>query len=227
MSREELLRAFDGLRVADVRDAMDELGFHHYGSLSRDFRPLWPCRVVGLARTARYLPFRGPAPEARGDAYAAYSDDYYRRVCSYPWIAEIEPGDVAVIDTSGVSAGLVGSENSLAVIRRGGRGLVVTGGIRDSDEVILQRVPVWSSFTSQSMVQARIQFESTGRPVALGGVHVATGDVIVADSDGVIAVPAEAAADVARRARPILDADKASRRRHYDALGRDADETVR
>ena len=45
----KLLEMYAPLRVADVRDGMDWLGYHHYGTLDRDIRPLWRTRVCGIA----------------------------------------------------------------------------------------------------------------------------------------------------------------------------------
>lgn len=224
--RAALLAAYAPLRVADVRDGMDALGLHAIGSLSPDIRPLWRTRICGLARTARYLPYRGTIPHGTPDEYAAWSGWYYGNVCTYPWLAELGEGDLAVLDLSGVDAGLMGSENTLAGLRRGARGYISNAGVRDTDEIILQRVPFWARFCAQSMVQGRLQFDAMDVPVAVGGVTVAPGDVIVADGDGVIAVPAEQALEVARLAGEVLRADKHARRRHYEALGREADETV-
>ena len=53
----KLLEMYAPLRVADVRDGMDWKGYHHYGTLASDIRPLWKTRACGIARTARYLPF--------------------------------------------------------------------------------------------------------------------------------------------------------------------------
>lgn len=58
----ELLKLFKDLRVADVRDGMDWLGYHSYGPLDAKIRPLFRTRACGIARTARYLPYEGPAP---------------------------------------------------------------------------------------------------------------------------------------------------------------------
>ena len=224
--REKLLNAYAELRVADVRDGMDAVGLHRVGSMSPAIRPLWRTRAVGVARTARYTPYDGPMPTATGDDYAEWVSWYYREVCPYPWMKAIEPGDFIVIDQSGVDAGLMGSNNTLDGIRRGARGYVTSGGVRDTDEVILQKVPFWSAFISQSMVQARLRFDGMDVAVSVGGATVHPGDVIVADGDGVIVVPRDTASDVARYASATLKSDKAGRRKHYEALGLPMDETV-
>jgi 4-hydroxy-4-methyl-2-oxoglutarate aldolase len=225
--RQELLELYAGLRVADVRDGMDWNMMHPYGSMSPAIHPLWRARAVGIARTARYLPFRGPVPRTTPQEYDEWSREYYRSICTYPWMDEIRPGDFIVIDQSGVDAGLMGSNNSLAGFRNGAVGYVTNGGVRDTDELILQQIPFWSAFISQSMVQGRLRFDAMDVPVAVGGVQVCPGDVVVADGDGVIVVPRELARDVAHYARRELENDKAGRLKLYHELGMELDDTVR
>jgi regulator of RNase E activity RraA len=112
-------------------------------------------------------------------------------------------------------------------MKKGKRGFVIGGeGIRDTDETILQKIPVWSHFIAQSMVQCKIQFDQKDVPVAIGGVTVYPGDVIVADGDGVICVPRAVAKDVAKYATKILSDDKEMRRKSYEALNWQLDDTV-
>jgi regulator of RNase E activity RraA len=225
--RQELLDLFKDLRVADVRDGMDWMMLHSIGSMSPDIRPLYRTRAVGIARTARYLPYQRSIPKMTPDEYTAWSGWYYNTVCTYPWVKEIEPGDFVVIDQSGVNAGLMGSNNGLECKRNGARGLVSNGGVRDTDELILQEVPFWSRIISQGMVQGRLQFDAKDIPVNVGGVTVNPGDVIVADGDGVIVVPNEFARDVARYAHKELANDKVARRKLYETLGMELDDSVK
>jgi 4-hydroxy-4-methyl-2-oxoglutarate aldolase len=225
--REQLLALFKGLRVADVRDGMDWNMLHHSGSLSPEIRPLFRTRAYGIARTARYLPFQGKIPDMTPQEYTEWSGWYYNHVCTYPWIPEIQPGDFVVIDMSGVNAGLMGSNNALEGFKNGAAGYVSNGGVRDTDELILQQIPFWSRLISQGMVQGRLQFDAKDIPVQVGGVTVYPGDMVVADGDGVIVVPRQKAAEVAQYARRELEGDKAGRRKLYEALGRELDDTVR
>ncbi|NLS75861.1 MAG: RraA family protein [Chloroflexi bacterium] len=224
---QEMLALYAGLRVADVRDGMDWNMMHHYGSMSPAIRPLYRARAIGIARTARYLPYQGTVPSMTPDEYTEWVRWYYKEVCNYPWMEDVQPGDFVVIDQSGVDVGLMGSNNSLGGVRRGAVGYVTNGGVRDTDELILQRIPFWSAMCSQGMVQGRVQFDAKDVPVSVGGVLVHPGDVVVADGDGVIVVPRGIAAEVARYARRELEGDKAGRRKLYEALGRELDDTVR
>jgi 4-hydroxy-4-methyl-2-oxoglutarate aldolase len=223
----KLLELYAELRVADVRDGMDWNSMHHYGSLSPDIRPLFRVRASGMARTCRYLPFEGPLPRMAPDEYRQWSDHYYRTICTYPWMDDIVPGDFIVIDQSGVDAGLMGSANGLAGYAKGVRGYVSNGGVRDTDELIMEKVPFWSRMISQSMVQGRLRFDARDIPVSVGGVTVRPGDVVVADGDGVIVVPRAIAYEVARYAAQELSSDKVVRRKLYEQAGLAPDETVR
>jgi regulator of RNase E activity RraA len=224
--RDDLLNRYAGLRVADVRDGLDTLLRHQTGSMSPDIRPLWRTRAWGLARTCRYVAWDGSVPDLSPEEYWQWVDRYYREVCPYPWVEKVQAGDFIVIDAGGVNAGLMGSENTLAGLRRGARGYVTSGGVRDTDEIIRQKVPFWAAVISQSMVQGRLAFDAMDTAVTVGGVTVHPGDVVVADGDGVIVVPHEIAPEVARWAEVEHRRDMKRRRRHYDALGLPPDETV-
>lgn len=224
--RGELLGLYGGLRAADVRDGLDWCGMHHYCSMSADIRPLFRTRAVGIARTCRYLPFEGPVPKLTPEEYTQWSNWYYANVCTYPWMDDTEDGDFIVIDQSGVDVGLMGSANGMGGFGRGIRGYVTNGGVRDTDEMILQKIPFWSRLVSQGMDQGRIQYDARDIPVAVGGVTVRPGDVVVADGDGVVVVPQRMARDVARYAWQELNGDKVVRRRMYEEQKRELDDTV-
>ena len=87
-------------------------------------------------------------------------------------------------------------------------------------------MPVWSYHTSQGMDQARIRYLEKNCPIAIGGVAIYPGDVVVADNDGVIVVPRKVAYDVAKYAWQEMNGDKKSRQELYKALGKELDDTV-
>lgn len=229
MERSEALELFGPLRVADVCDGLDWVGLGRNNKYHVDpaIRPLWRTRAVGIARTARYLPSNRTIPTMTPEEYSQFSGRWYNEICRYPWVKEIEKGDFVCIDASGTDVGLLGSNNVLEAINNGAAGIVTDGGCRDTDEVIIQRCPLWSRHISRTMVQGRLEFASTQEPIVLGGVVVRPGDIIVADGDGVVVVPTEAARDVAKWAHKEYSSDKQSRRRLYEAAGMDLDDTVR
>ena len=225
-TREKLLDAYKDLRVADVRDGMDTFLYHPIGSMSPDIRPLYRTRACGIARTCRYLPARGVVPNLNPKEYWDWVKEYYDDINPYPWILEIKKGDFIVIDQSRVDVGLMGSESGLWCKVLGANGLVTDGGVRDVDEIVLQEIPFWSGKISQSMVQGRLEFDAMNVPIEVGGVQVRPGDMIVADGDGVIAVPQDIALDVAREAHAERKRDMKLRRELYDEMGWKHDDTV-
>jgi len=225
---QELLELFKGLRVADVRDGMDWVGYHHYGTVHHSIKPLYRTHAVGIARCARYIPYEGPVPCLPPDEYTKWAKYYYSEVCYDPWVKDIQQGDFMCIDVSGVDVGLIGSSISLDCMKRGNQGFLLNGGgVRDTDEMILQKIPVWSKFLSQPMDQARIRYLEKDKPIAIGGVAIYPGDIIMGDGDGVIAVPRKIARDVAKYAKQELDADKEARKQKYIDNGMELDETVK
>lgn len=225
----ELIGLFKRLRVTDVRDGMDWVGYHHYGTVDHAIRPLFRPEesVIGVARTARYVPYEGPVPLERGDAYTAWVKMYYSKICYDPWVNDIVPGDFICLDVAGIDVGLLGSNNTLTCTKKGAVGFLTNGGgIRDTDECIVQKMHIWSKFVSQPMDQARIRYIEKDIPIAIGGVAVYPGDIIVADGDGVIAVPRKIARDVAKFAWQEASADKASRKQLYTDLGMKPDSSL-
>jgi len=226
---QELIQMFKRLRVTDVRDGMDWMGYHHYGTVHYSYRPLFRPEdsVIGIARTARYIPYEGPVPSLPPEEYTKWSAMYYREICTYPWMKEIQPGDFCCIDIAGLDVGLMGSNNTLAGVKRGAVGFLLNGGgIRDTDECILEKLNVWSQHISQPMDQARIRFTDKDIPIGIGGVAIYPGDIVVADGDGVIVVPRKMAKDVAKYAWQEASADKKSRKQLYIDLGMTLDKTV-
>ena len=172
-------------------------------------------------------PTTAPSRALSPEEYTQWVGWYYNNICTYPWVEDIQPGDFVVIDQSDTNVGLCGSNNTLDCMRRGARGLISNGGVRDTDEVILQKIPFWSRYCSQAMVQGRLQFDARNIPIQVGGAAVFPGDVVVADGDGVVVVPRDVAREVALYAHQELRNDKEARRKKYETLGMDLDDTVR
>jgi len=232
--REHILKLYQGLRVTDVCDGMDAVGLQDLGTMDQEIRPLWrdtegfKHRIYGFAHTVRFVPTTRRAPVfATVEEHLRWKGEWYGQLANGPAVSEIRLGDVVVIDAAGVrDCGFIGSHNALTWIAAGARGAVTNGGARDTDELIKQRVPVYSRGVSRGIRPGRLELESTNRPITCGGVFVRPGDLIVADGDGVIVVPWEKAEAVAQVAIQIQEEDKVSRRQLYRKLGLPSDFTV-
>lgn len=224
---DDVLAVFQKLRVADVSDGMDYCGLRDLGLVDRAIRPIWlGARIAGRARTVRCVPHDRTVPTMTPEEYAEYCGEWYREKCPSPFLAEAQAGDVLVVDMAGAQVGLWGSNIALSAERAGIVGAILDGGCRDTAEIALQRNPVWARHVARTTTIGRLELESWNTRIDCGGVSVAPGDVVVADDDGVIVVPEFAAAEVAERAHEELEVDKKGRRRHYEATGRELDETV-
>ena len=112
-------------------------------------------------------------------------------------LAAVMPGEVLVyhVDTS-VAAALFGELFGLAARAQGARGAVLDGPVRDIRQLREQAFPVFANGVSPYDTRGRAEVVAHGVPIVCGGVDVVVGDLIVADDDGVIVVPASHAAAV-------------------------------
>jgi regulator of RNase E activity RraA len=232
---QETLKLFAGLRVSDVVDGMDKAGLQGVGQVSADIRPVWrdtvhySHRFSGIAVTARYVPTnKPPAGHRETKDFDRWVGQWYTQLSPEPFVPLIRPGTALVIeDAASVDVGTIGSNNILGWKARGCVGVVTSAGARDTDEITTERVPLYFAKPARGIRPGRNEIESVNRPIVVGGVLVRPGDVIVADGDGVIVVPRQAAQEVAECARAILDGDKAGRRRLYEKLGLPLDDSVK
>lgn len=104
-------------------------------------------------------------------------------------IAEGQPGDVLVVANGGVpSHGPFGDILALACKVRGISGLVIDGGVRDSESLIEMRFPVFARGCS---IQGTIKCEpgTVGEPINIGEIEIRRGDIVIGDADGVLILP--------------------------------------
>ncbi len=230
-----VLRLFDGLRVADVSDGMDQAGLANVGLVSPDVGPLWrdtqhyTHRIVGIAVTARYVPSNEPQTGPLStDEFNRWMGAFYNDKSSEPFVPLLREGTVLVIeDDETADVGSIGSNNIMGWKSRGCVGVVTSATARDTDEIIAEKVPLYFKHVGRGIRPGRNEIESVNRAVVVGGVQVMPGDVVVADGDGVIVVPRAHAEEIAKYARATLESDKAARRGMYQQLGLLEDDSVR
>ena len=171
------------LSVALAPDALDSLGARRQ-VMNASIRPLQAgYQVVGWARTI----------EVR--ATEVVPDEPYTGEMAA--LAAVMPGEVLVyhVGTS-VAAALFGELFGLAARSQGAVGAILDGPVRDVRQLREQAFPVFANGVSPYDTRGRAEVVAHGVPIVCGGVDVAPSDLIVADDDGVIVVPARHAAAV-------------------------------
>lgn len=108
-------------------------------------------------------------------------------------------GSVLVVDLQGAASGHWGEVLAVAAQHRGIAGLIVDGGVRDSEEMAAMDFPVFSRCVT--VVGTVKDYPGDMRsPVRVGGIVVHTGDLVVGDADGVVVLPQDSAAAIISRA---------------------------
>jgi regulator of RNase E activity RraA len=215
------------LRVTDVTDGLDAVGRADLTLLDPAIRPLWMgMRFWGPAVTMRVVPTNRRMPVVeRKDALKQHA--IWDQMGGMRAKLNVKPGCVLVTSTNGArECGYWGSNNSMAMQASGAVGIVTDGYARDTDEIIMQKNPVACRGIGRTIIPGRVELMDVDVPVGCGGVLVRPGDIVGCDWDGVIVVPLEVAEDVLVVAARIAIDDKKARRRLYDKLGRQPDETV-
>jgi 4-hydroxy-4-methyl-2-oxoglutarate aldolase len=174
------------LSAAIVSDILDDLG-HRDHTLDPAIRPL--DRGVVVAGWAN------PFPVAEVSEIPA--DPYTGEIAALDGIA---PGDVVLVAAGGSArAAAWGELFSTAARARGARGTLLDGYCRDERRITSMGYPVWCRGLLPLDCKGRLAVTGWRQPAVVGGLLVQPGDLVVADVDGVVVVPAALAEETVRR----------------------------
>ena len=185
----KIIKAFANIPAATISDAMGR-----YGAMSSDMKSVYQgARICGPAFTVR-----------------AYAND---NLMVHLALKEARPGDILIIDSGGYTqCALWGELMSLSAKGRGLGGTVIDGGIRDKDAISELGYPVFAK-TIIPVGTHKSNQGSICEPVSCDGVPISAGDIVVGDSDGVVAVPFDQTSVVLEEAKAILSKEDQMRKR--------------
>ncbi len=201
-----------------VSDTLDELGFMSQ-AMEAGFVPLLPGAVVaGPAYTIEEARTR----ESR--RLSDYDPAFVAEALSLLF-DNMQAGQILVISTNGFSgAGAFGElmattakfcrdVKAAVVDGRDVKAAVVDGPVRDISRILEIGFPVWARGNIPADSVGRVDLVGVNRPVSCGGVRVEPGDLVVADRDGVVVIPAGRVdlAEVVEKAEEVVAAERRSR----------------
>ncbi|MCV7287670.1 RraA family protein [Mycolicibacterium wolinskyi] len=183
----ELLERFAKLPTANVADAMDRLG-----ALDSRIKPVWNGATIA------------------GPAYTVWTRAGDNKLL-HEALRLAGPGDVLVVNGEGdETRALIGELMAERAKASGIAGFVIDGAVRDAETIGEIEVPVFA----RAVTPAGPFKHGPGRlgcTVAVGGVAVAPGDIVLGDSDGVVIVPQAEAEKVLERAEAKFEDETARR----------------
>lgn len=183
------ISAFQGVPTGFVNDALDGAG-----ALSRE---------ISVLGEGRDLPFQAAGPALSVDCRPG---DILPLLGALP---QIRPGDIVVNASGGYQGAATAGDRVTGMMRNcGAVGFVTDGPVRDYEGIVGIGLPVWCT----GLTPASPLSKSPGRvgfPIQIGGQEVETGDMIVADRDGVVVVPFELIDHVIARLAKITELETA------------------
>lgn len=197
-----------------LADLMKERG--HRAVIRPKLRPTSPGTIFGRAKTLQLG--RLPAePDRRPDDWKGI----YGALASYSFV---RPGDVIMVGTDLPEYAYFGDLNANLAVRSGAVGVVVDGCTRDVRDVRALDLPVYAREANCDDIKFEGTLVAMNQPTTIGGVTVCNGDVVFADEDGIVVVPAAMWPEIEAAAWQLMSNE--ARIRLYAAQGRDVNEIL-
>ncbi|OIH82295.1 hypothetical protein BLJ79_20465 [Arthrobacter sp. UCD-GKA] len=145
-------------------------------------------KVIGTARTLRYVPNREDLFKTHGGGYNAQ-----KRV-----IDDIGPGEILVMEARGEKgSGTLGDILAMRTQVAGAEAIITDGGVRDLDAVAALDIPTFHNGAHPAVLGRKHVPWDTDVAVGCGGTTIVPGDIVIADADGILVIPPHLAAEIA------------------------------
>ena len=189
MSDDALIQALQPVSTATITTILLKKGLRNVWMRGpRPVRPESP-RLIGRAFTLRFIPAREDLATPK-----SWSSPRSTRAA----IEDMPAGCITVVDAMGITdAGIFGDILCARMAKRGVTALVTDGVVRDMAGVLSTGLPLWCAGAAAPPSVAGLTFVNWQEPVGCGGVAVFPNDLIVADADGAVVIPATLVDDVA------------------------------
>lgn len=190
---QELCERYENLFTAAVNDVLRERGLTHQ---------TLPNHILPLRENMKVA---GPAFTIKGAKSLLIKDEMIERA---EMLESIPTNSVVAWDTSGDDESAQwGEVMTMAAVKRGCRGAIVDGGVRDTDRVLPQNFPTFVKYRTSNGMLGRFRISGWQVPIRIGEVNIFPGDIVFGDIDGVIVVPRADAYDVLVRAEEIAQSE--------------------
>jgi 4-hydroxy-4-methyl-2-oxoglutarate aldolase len=185
-SVEQYVKALHSIRdcAAEFSDLLDREGYRLTvpGSVLRP--TMGGSVVIGPAITLRYLPVRRHASNLT-------AEDPAGKLGNMRMLAYARAGSVMVVESPSIEVSVLGSEAATGLMGAGVVGAIVDGAVRDVAGLAALQFPCWSRSRTPTTGRWRVEATDFGSAVAICGIQVQPGDMVVADDGGVAFVPAD------------------------------------
>ena len=178
-TEDNILDILSQVSVANVSDAM----FH--GGVISGIKPLkYGMRCAGRILTVRTAP-----------------GDWAKPVIA---IDEANEGDILMIDSGGATPAIWGELATTSAVQKKLGGTIIFGAIRDTNENMEIGYPLFCSTTCPNAGEPK-GYGEIGARLLINGIHIKSGDYVIADNDGVAIIPSENAVNITNKAMNILE----------------------
>jgi 4-hydroxy-4-methyl-2-oxoglutarate aldolase len=186
----------EALKKASTGMVIDTLAMLGLNGGIKGVRPARGCEDVTVVGGVATVRFGAPRPDSP-------------KLTMYQAIRDTPAGSVLVIDGKGMDVHFTGDNQGECAKRQGLAGMVVYGGARDVAGYRAMGMPLYCTGSATVDKPPDIQIVGYNVPIELAGVTVRPGDILIADEDGVVCIPAEALSATLEKLQIIFEVEKA------------------